>query len=165
MATMPHNGSVLSEKQRKELKNLNKYRYYKKIRKDGFGRAKTVPYSRRLAIKYYCMECVGFVHDEMKNCTTPECPFFEYRFGKLPQGKTVNNRAKAIRGYCLNCVSDDQDYIAHCLEESSEKLCPIHPYRLAGYKTDTSSLIPANKIESLPEYEEGFEDYDGKTED
>lgn len=39
------------------------------------------------------------------------------------------------------------------------ELCPLHPYRLAGYKTDNSTLIP---VKNLPEYEEAFEDSEEK---
>ncbi len=126
----------------------NKYRYYKRIRKDGFGEYKTVPYSRRLAIKYYCMECVCFIYEEMKNCTMPECPLFPYRFGKLPKHKTSKDRVKAIRTHCRECVSDDLAWIREC----PSYLCPSHPFRL-GVKTDTSSLMPVKQIESVSDDE------------
>lgn len=123
----------------------NRYRYYKRIRKDGFNQFKTVPYTRMKAIKYYCLECVGFVYDEMKNCTMPECPLFPYRFGKMPEGKTPNDRKKAIRSHCLECVGDDWEWIRNCPSD----LCPVHPYRLSGGQLDKSSLILAEDIKNL----------------
>lgn len=105
------------------------------------------------------MECVGFIYSEMANCTMPECPLFPYRFGKLPKGKTSNDRVKAIRSHCLECVSDDREWIREC----PSGLCPVHPFRLSGYKTDTSSLIPAKQIKFLPEYEKEFEYSEEKT--
>lgn len=54
-----------------DLSDYGKYRYYKKIR-NRLGAYKKVPYTRRLAIKYYCLECVGWIYSEMVNCTMPE---------------------------------------------------------------------------------------------
>jgi hypothetical protein len=142
-----------------DLSKNPKYRYYKMIRNDGFGQFKTVPYSRRLAIRYYCMECVGFSPAEVSACTESQCPLYLYRFGDVPENRTSQDRAKAIRMHCLECTSDDKDYIAEC----PSPLCPTHPYRLAGYKTDTQTLIPSDKLAFLPEYEEGFEDSEEKT--
>ena len=130
---------------KKDLSGYRKYRYFKKIRKDGFGTYRTVSYTRARAIKCYCLECVGFSHEEMKNCSMPECPLFPYRFGKLPNGNSSQDRLKAIRSHCLECCGDDQDYILKCPSE----LCPIHPFRLGGYKTDLSSLILAERIENF----------------
>ena len=143
-----------------DLSQYGKYRYFKRIRKDGFGAYKIVPYTRRLAIKYYCLECVGFIYPEMANCTMPECPLFPYRFGKLPEGKTAKDRVKDIRRHCLDCCSDDREYISKC----PSSLCPTYPYRLSGYQTDSSSLIPAKQIEFLPEYEKEFVDLGEKIE-
>ncbi len=122
--------------------SFGEYRYYKKIRKDGFGAYKTIPCTRRLSIKYYCLECVGFAYSEMANCTMPECPLFPYRFGKVPEGKTAKDRSKAIRAHCMECCCNDSEYIAEC----PSSLCPVHPFRLPGYKTDRSSLIQAEEV-------------------
>jgi len=144
---------VLNNQAQKSFSSFNRYRYYKKIRKDGFDGYKIVPYTRGRAIKYYCLECVGFSYSEMANCTIPECPLFPYRFGKLPEKKTSQDRVKAIRAHCLECCSGDSQYIKDC---TPSKLCPVHPFRLSGYKTDLTSLIPAKDIEILPEYEGCF---------
>ena len=137
-----HRRNVLNKQTRKKLSGYSKYRYYKTIRKDGFGKFKTVPYSRRLAIKYYCLECVGFFYSEMANCTMPECPLFPYRFGKLPEAKTAKDRAKDIRAHCMECCSDDIKYIAEC----PSYYCPVHPFRFSGYKTDNGSLIFVEEV-------------------
>jgi hypothetical protein len=135
-----------------DLSNYGKYRYYKRIRKDGFNKYKIVPYTRGRAIKYYCLECVGFSYSEMAKCSMPECLLFPYRFGKLPEDKTSQDRAKDIRAHCMECCSGDIKYIAEC----PSKLCPVHPFRLSGYKTDLTSLIPVKEVEILPEYEGGI---------
>ena len=45
------------------------------------------------AIKRFCGECMGmdrrqktpqFPHDDIRNCTDPMCPLFDFRFGKNP---------------------------------------------------------------------------------
>jgi hypothetical protein len=45
------------------------------------------------AIKQFCFECMGMdrcernppkPHDDVKNCTDPVCPVFDFRFGKNP---------------------------------------------------------------------------------
>ncbi len=154
---------------KKALSNKHKYRYYKKIRKDGFKQYQTVPYTRRLAIKYYCLECICYDYQEMKNCTVPECPLYLYRLGSMPENKTPRDRTKAIRAFCMEC-SGAKEYISEC----PSILCPVHPYRLAGYKTDKESLIPyhedrqiqetlpPDKLGFLPVYGEGIEDFKEK---
>ncbi len=149
----------LTKQQKKSLFGYGKYRYYKKIRKDGFKQYQTVPYTRRLAIRYYCLECVGFDYSEMANCTMPECPLFQYRFGTLPEEKTPIDRAKAIRNFCMECSCGDPEYIADC----PAKLCPAQPYRLSGYRTDMGTLIPSDKLAFLPGYEEGIDYLKQKT--
>jgi len=141
----------------KLFKGFNRYRSYKKIRKDGFGEFQIVPYTRRLSIKYYCLECVGFSHSKVQQCTETKCSLYPYRLGERPENKTPNHRVKAIREFCLECCSDDAEYVNECLENSTEKLCPLHPYRLSGYKTDQSSLIPAKDIKTLASDERQFE--------
>lgn len=32
-----------------------------------------------VAIKAHCMECVGWVRDEVTKCTAPACPLYPYR--------------------------------------------------------------------------------------
>jgi hypothetical protein len=145
---------VLQNSTQKEMSGYGQYRYFKKIRKDGFGAFRIVPYTRKRAIRYYCQECVGFNYQEVVDCTMRECPLFPYRLGKIPKEKTAQDRSKAIRNHCLECCSGDTDYISNC----PSSLCPVHPFRLPGYQTDNSSLIPATQIENFPEYENGFED-------
>ena len=140
-----------------DLSSYGKYRYYKKIR-NRLGGYKTVPITRRLAIEYYCLECVGFIYSEMANCTMLGCPFFPYKFGTKPKGTSAKDRAKAIRSFCIKCVSDDREWIREC----PSKLCPVHPFRLSGYKTDLTSLIPVKEVEILPEYEGGIVNLEAK---
>jgi len=143
----------LKNQTKKELSKHGKYRYYKKIRRNGLGDFKTVPYNRRLAIKYYCLECVCFNRFERAKCTMPECSFFPYRFGTLPKGKTSQDRNKAIRSHCMGCCSGDHIYVAKC----PDIFCSAYPFRF-GYKTDKSTLIPANTMKFNHEDDKASED-------
>lgn len=145
MTNVLNNERLLNNKPKNNLSNYNQYRYYKKIRKDGFNRYQIVPYSRRLAVKYYCLECVGYEVDEIKTCSESDCQLYPYRLSKIPKKLTSYDRSKAIRSFCKDCCSGDQDFITWC----PSKLCPVYPYRLAGYKTDTETLIPFDRIKSL----------------
>lgn len=35
--------------------------------------------SRSLAMKFFCLECVGFVRQEVRLCTSPTCSLYPYR--------------------------------------------------------------------------------------
>jgi hypothetical protein len=36
-------------------------------------------YTRGLAIKHFCRDCMNGVASEVKNCTAPECPLYPFR--------------------------------------------------------------------------------------
>ena len=42
------------------------------------GRGKTLKYGRAMAIKLFCVECLGW-EDDPKDCTAPECPLYPFR--------------------------------------------------------------------------------------
>ena len=35
--------------------------------------------SRKAAIRVFCLECVGWSEDEVRRCTAPACPLYEFR--------------------------------------------------------------------------------------
>jgi len=37
--------------------------------------------SRKSAIRAHCLECVGYSEEEVRLCTAPACPLFEFRLG------------------------------------------------------------------------------------
>lgn len=45
------------------------------------------PASPLMAIKEFCMECCGWERSAVKSCSAPQCPLFEFRFGKNPYNK------------------------------------------------------------------------------
>lgn len=40
---------------------------------------KAINGSRKAAIRFGCLECMGFVSGEVKRCSRPECGFYHYR--------------------------------------------------------------------------------------
>ena len=53
------------------------------------------------AIRAMCLECVGYVSDEVKACTIPDCPLYPFRLGRSVKGKS---RLKAIKQHCHECM-------------------------------------------------------------
>lgn len=39
------------------------------------------------AIRMKCLECSGGSHKEVRECHLIDCPLYNYRFGKRPEGK------------------------------------------------------------------------------
>jgi len=35
--------------------------------------------SRKAAVRAFCLECVGWSEDEVRRCTAPACPLYEFR--------------------------------------------------------------------------------------
>lgn len=69
------------------------------IRKDGKSNTRVVNLTPLSAIRAACLECVVWSFDEVKNCTSPLCPLYPFRFGKNPSrkgmgGDTIKARAK-----------------------------------------------------------------------
>jgi len=56
------------------------------IRKDGKGNYKNVSLTPMKAIRYHCVECMGFQFSEIDGCTSSTCPLFPYRYGTSPVG-------------------------------------------------------------------------------
>ena len=48
------------------------------------GRTETSVLSPIKAIRKHCRECVGFSAEEVKNCTSPLCALYPFRFGYDP---------------------------------------------------------------------------------
>ena len=46
-----------------------------------------MPLTPMKAIRAYCLNCGGSSPKEVRLCPCPECPLFEFRFGKNPQRK------------------------------------------------------------------------------
>jgi hypothetical protein len=59
---------------------------------------------KRMSVKIFrkfCLNCMGGSYDAISECTTENCPAFEYRFGKNPSytGRSGNAGSKALQKY------------------------------------------------------------------
>ena len=50
------------------------------------GEQKEVTLTRKKAIRYMCITCMGFTPSEVKKCTVPLCPLYPYRMGTESKG-------------------------------------------------------------------------------
>ena len=50
----------------------------------------------RVAVRNFCLECVGYSAKEVELCTDPECWLFPWRFGKTPK------ELKSSRGFAAS---------------------------------------------------------------
>ena len=65
-------GGPIDDKRRRKLADMpNKYR--------GLYRMAWKRKSRKKAIRAFCLECVGYMPSEVRLCTSPDCPLYEYR--------------------------------------------------------------------------------------
>lgn len=50
--------------------------------------------SQSAAIRSFCLECVGYLQDEVKLCTDTDCPLFPYRLTgrKVPADPTATKK-------------------------------------------------------------------------
>jgi hypothetical protein len=74
------------------------------VRANGFGKTKEVQLTPVKAIRFQCIECMGFQAREVTLCTDPLCSLYPYRMGKniSLRGQRKNNlkviHQKAISG-------------------------------------------------------------------
>ena len=57
------------------------------VRRSGNGTVKNVQLTPIKAIRYNCIECMGFQASEVELCTSPLCPLFPFRMGVIPRRK------------------------------------------------------------------------------
>ena len=94
--------------------------------------------NRRKAIRERCLNCVGWVPSEVRNCEIKYCRLHLYRMGVGKQNP--QERAEAIRKYCLWCCCDSFAEIRACPADD----CPFYGFRLG--KKDKAI---AGKLSSL----------------
>lgn len=89
--------------------------------------------NRRKAIREQCLNCVGWIHSEVRNCDFTWCALHPYRMGTGKQDAA--DRAASIRKYCLQCCNDQPVEVRWCPCRD----CSLYPYRKA--KADKSVEI------------------------
>ena len=90
------------------------------LSKDG---VEEVDLNRRKAIHERCLNCSGWSHKAVTNCTFDGCPLHPFRSGMGKQNAKA--RKKAIRKYCVWCMGGSVRKIAKC----ASKTCPLYAYR------------------------------------
>lgn len=55
-----------------------------RIRKNGKDKTKMVDLTPLKAIRYQCIECMGFQPSFIPDCTSPRCSLYPFRMGKKP---------------------------------------------------------------------------------
>jgi hypothetical protein len=60
----------------------------------GNGETRGVALTPNKAIRYQCLECVGWSAMEVKECTDPHCPLYPFRMGTNPSRKRGQNEPK-----------------------------------------------------------------------
>jgi Zn-finger protein len=84
---------------------------------------KIVDFNRRKGIRERCLNCSGWYHKEVTNCTFKDCPLYPFRSGKGKQN--AKDRSKVIHAFCLWCMSGQLNEVSKC----TSKNCPLFPYR------------------------------------
>ena len=74
-----------------------------------------------IAVKKFCLECIGKARFEAINCTDISCAFYPHR----PRQKGRVS-VKAIRKFCLQCTCGDREYVRNC--PTTKCLC--FPFRM-----------------------------------
>jgi hypothetical protein len=52
--------------------------------------------NRKAAIRYCCIECMGWVASEVEKCTCPACVWYDYRLLGVHAGKHAAASARAV---------------------------------------------------------------------
>lgn len=67
------------------------------IRANGVGDTKNVNLTPMRAIRYQCVECMGFKPRLIEGCTSKLCPLYLYRNGKNPQMADRKGNVSALQ--------------------------------------------------------------------
>jgi hypothetical protein len=83
-----------------------------RIRKSpGDGSTKTVHLTPVKAIRYQCMECMGWSPGDVKECPDGLCPLHPYRMGNNPEREGIGWRRKeeSLRDSTAGLTLDSQE--------------------------------------------------------
>ncbi len=82
--------------------------------------------SRPKAVKLRCLDCVGFIKKEVKECSATDCSLYEMRLtGKLNGERAGLRRSKAIKAFCIHCFNGQKALIKTCTDIN----CSFYQYR------------------------------------
>ena len=64
----------------------------------GNGETRSVELTPNKAIRYHCVECMGWSPHEVKGCTDHHCPLHPFRLGTNPSRKRGQKKSVKVRG-------------------------------------------------------------------
>ena len=97
--------------------------------------------NRRKAIRERCLNCVGWIPSDVRQCDFTWCALHPFRMGTGKQDPTV--RGKAIRKYCLQCCHDQPIEVRLCPCRD----CSLFPWRQS--KVDRSVEITDSELKNV----------------
>jgi hypothetical protein len=59
------------------------------------GKKKKVLLTPIKAIRFQCIECMGFVTSEVNRCTSPLCSLFPYKLGTNPERSGIGGKSSS----------------------------------------------------------------------
>ncbi len=68
------------------------------IRSKGNGELREVELTPNRAIRYQCVECMGWSAHEVKECTDQYCSLYPFRMGTNPSRKRGRKKLAKMRG-------------------------------------------------------------------
>ena len=90
--------------------------------KSGTGACPIYPYriGKRMSVKVFrkfCLNCMGGNRESVSDCTTTDCPAYEFRMGKNPAcaGKGGKNNLEGLRKYrerAIGCINNFHNAIS-----------------------------------------------------
>ena len=81
------------------------------------------------SIRACCVQCQGGSYALVSECTSPLCPFYQYRAGEIAAGAS-RRLLRVIKSYCDACAPDGD--VAGCTAGRgylSLSPCPLWPFR------------------------------------
>ena len=77
-------------------------------------------YRKAIAIRKFCMECLGYSWAEVQRCTAPLCPLFPFRLGN-EKGLLPENVEHLESDYVEPTEEDEEDAYMDSLEEEENE--------------------------------------------
>jgi hypothetical protein len=79
------------------------------------------------ALKSIRKKCLSCTKRQLKLCNSPQCPLYEYRWGKMPRIDKPSP-LKAIRARCLDCVGLSPSEVKNCADST----CELYVFRFGS---------------------------------
>lgn len=101
------------------------------------------------SIRACCVQCQGGSYALVSECTSPDCPFYQYRAGAIEEGAS-RRLLRVIKGYCAACAPDGD--VAGCTAGCgylSLSPCPLWPFRTGRSPYYSEKTREARRVRAL----------------